>query len=302
MNIYFSISTYDSLLDASIASILSKKKLKKHKVFTSLSFSKKNLNIKLFDKYFNHISYIGAEDEINKKKDFLKNEIPIRQFYSIFYNLIKAIKMNYDFMIVLNSGSWLFDEKKINIILKKLKNFKIGCRVMKYSNMKRVSCDDHFIFFNLKNIKKEKNIFLDFQKLIPFDFNYGGIHTLINNFFNKFNYQDILIYSDLTKSIGINGRLSNYLLPLNFDVNFKLLHSNKREKMIEPLRYEYLNYYAKNYFDQFIYNQIKTWKKNNCKVLGNKGIYFYKENLIKKIKRHLYNKQSRNWGFLETIE
>jgi hypothetical protein len=301
MKIFVSISCYDSLLDASIASILSKKKITNHKVFTSLSYSKKNLSVEFFDRYFDHISYIGAENEINQNKNFLKNKISIRQFYSIFYNLNKAIKMNYDFMIVLNSGSWLLDGKKINNIIAKLRNFKIGFRAMKYTNMKRISCDDHFIFFNLKNMKNEKNIFLNFQKLIPFDLKYGGIHTLLNNFFNKFNYQDIYIYSDLSKSVGINGKPSNYLLPLNFDVNFKLLHSNKREKIIEVLRYKYLNYYAKNYFDEFIYNQIKIWNNNN-NVLGNKGIFFYKENLINKIKNILLKKQSRNWGYLESIE
>ena len=84
-------------------------------------------------------------------------------------------------MLILNSGSWLFDGEKINQILKKLENYVIGCRAMKYSNLKRLSCDDHFVFINLKILRK-KYFSRRIQKFLPFDYKYGGIHTLLNNF------------------------------------------------------------------------------------------------------------------------
>ena len=81
-------------------------------------------------------------------------EIPIRQFYSIYENLKNAVD-SFDYMLILNSGSWLFDGNSVNKILAKLHDFTIGWRAMKYSNMKRLSCDDHFVFINLKNLKKK---------------------------------------------------------------------------------------------------------------------------------------------------
>ena len=41
MKLFISISSYDAILDASIASTLCKKKLIDHEVYTSLSYSKK---------------------------------------------------------------------------------------------------------------------------------------------------------------------------------------------------------------------------------------------------------------------
>ena len=178
----------------------------------------------------------------------------------------------------------------------------IGCRAMKYSNLKRLSCDDHFVFINLKNFKR-KNISLDeFKNFLPFDYKYGGIHTLLNNFFNKFNYNDTLVYSDITNSINIYNKMPKYLLPLNFDINFKLLHSNKREKKIEALRYCYLNFYAKNYFDQFLIHKINEWNKNSHLVVVENGKFFYKESLIKKLKNLIYSKiDLKDIGYLEKI-
>ena len=123
---------------------------------------------------------------------------------------------------------------------------------MKYTNMKRLSCDDHFVFINLNKLKCTSVSLENFYDLIPFDFKYGGIHTLLNNFFNKFKFRDTLIYSDITNSVNIYNKLPQNLLPLNFDKKYNFLHSNKREKKIEALRYCYLNYYASDCFDDFL--------------------------------------------------
>ena len=61
MKLFISISAYDAILDASIASILCKKKLTDHKVYTSLSYSKKDLKTNEYKKYFDQISFIDAK-------------------------------------------------------------------------------------------------------------------------------------------------------------------------------------------------------------------------------------------------
>ena len=119
MKIFASISSYDAVLDASISSVLCKKKITDHYIFTSLSYSKKDLEIQDYSKYFDEVNFIDAEEIIGNEL-LKKYEIPIRQFYSIYLNLQKAIKENFDFMIILNSGSWLFNGKSVNEIINKL--------------------------------------------------------------------------------------------------------------------------------------------------------------------------------------
>lgn len=301
MKIFVSISSYDSILDASIASTLCKKKMKNHEVYTSLSYSKKDLHAEEYQKYFDAINYVDGK-EIFEKTVF-DNEIPIRQFYSMYVNIKKAIESNFDFVIILNSGSWFLDGQKIDDIISNLKNYVIGCRAMKYSNMKTISCDDHFIFININELKNKKIIFDNFLNFIPFDFKYGGIHTILNNFFNKFSYKDIFIYSDINQSVDTYNQYPRYLHPLNFDKQFRLLHSNKNEKKNEPIRYSYLNYYAPNYFDDFIMGKINEWQYNIKLVSNNDGNFFYKESLLQKIKKFLKHskRKKKDWGFLENI-
>ena len=301
MKIFISISSYDAILDASIASILCKKKLIDHEVYTSLSYSKKDLVISEYKKYFDQISFVDAK-EVLVNGSFENFEIPIRQFYSIYENLKNAVDASFDYMLILNSGSWLFDGNLVNKIIAKLQDFTIGCRAMKYSNMKRLSCDDHFVFINIKNLKKKNILQNDFDSFLPFDFKYGGIHTLLNNFFNKLNYNDTVIYSDITESVNIYNKFPKYLLPLNFDKNFKLLHSNKREKKVEALRYCYLNFYAKDYFDEFLMSQINTWKTNLNLVQSENGSFYFKESLYQKLKNILCQiYQRKDYGILEKI-
>lgn len=300
MKIYISISSYDAIIDASIASVLCKKKIIDHEIFVSLSYSKKDLNINVYKRFFDNINFIDAK-EVLTNDNLAKNEVQIRQFYSIYLNLKKAIELNFDFMIVLNSGSWLFDGKSVNYIINKLKDYVIGCRAMKYSNSKRISCDDHFVFVNLKKLKN-KNIFVkNFYDLIPFDLRFGGIHTLLNNFFNKFNYLDTLIYSDLTESININNKFPKYLLPLNFDKKFKFLHSNKRDHGILALRYCYLKHYATNCFDETINKEINKWKVTHKAISSENGNFFYEENYFQKFKNFLNSLPKKNFGTLEKI-
>ena len=301
MKIFVSISSYDAILDASISSILCKKKLTDHDVFTSLSYSKKDLQIQGYQKYFDNMSFIDA-NEILESNYFINHEIPIRQFYSIYLNLKKALEQNFDFMIILNSGSWLLDGKSVNEIISNLQNYVIGCRALKYSNLKRLACDDHFIFINLKKFKFSKVNLDNFYDFIPFDYKYGGVHTFLNNFFNKLTYKDTFIYSDITQSVNMHNKIPKYLLPLNFDKKFKFLHSNKREKKIEALRYCYLNHYASNYFDKFINNEIIKWKTNEKSVSNIDGNFFYKESLYQKIKNFLNSlNNKKNFGILEKI-
>ena len=92
MKLFISISAYDAILDASIASILCKKKLTDHKVYTSLSYSKKDLKTNEYKKYFDQISFIDAK-EVLVHDLFTNYEIPIRQFYSIYINLKKQLTL-----------------------------------------------------------------------------------------------------------------------------------------------------------------------------------------------------------------
>lgn len=301
MKIFVSISSYDAILDASISSVLCKKKIIDHDVFTSLSYSKKDSETQNYQRYFDDINFIDAKEIL--ENNFLKiSEIPLRQFYSIYLNLKKALELNFDFMIILNSGSWLLSGKSVNEIIQELKNHVIGCRAMKYSNMKRLSCDDHFVFINLNNFKHTKFCLDNFYDLIPFDFNYGGIHTLLNNFFNKLEYKDTIIYSDLTESINIHKKFPKYLLPLNFDMKYKFLHSNKREKKVLAIRYCYLDYYANNCFDEFLTDKINNWKINSDLILKENGTFFYKEKYLQQLKNFLNLRINRkNYGNLEKI-
>ena len=301
MKIFISISSYDAILDASISSVLCKKKIIDHDVFTSLSYSKKDLEFQSYQGYFDNIDFVDGKEIL--ENNFFKNyEIPIRQFYSIYLNLKKALEANFDFMIILNSGSWLLNGKSVNEIIHELENYVIGCRVMKYSNLKRLSCDDHFVFINLKKFKDTRQSLDNFYDLIPFDFSYGGIHTLLNNFFNKFKYKETLIYSDITESIDIYNKFPKYLLPLNFDKKYKFLHSNKRENKVQGIRYCYLDYYANNCFDEFLTDKINNWKINSNLIIKGNGTFFYKESYLQQLKNFFNSiNNKKNYGNLEKI-
>ena len=79
MKIFVSISAYDAILDASIASILCKKKLLIMKSIQVYHIVMKIL-IKRILKYFDEINYVDGKDVLNKNL-FSNFEIPIRQFF-----------------------------------------------------------------------------------------------------------------------------------------------------------------------------------------------------------------------------
>ena len=113
-----------------------------------------------------------------------------------------------------------------------------------------------------------------------------------------------MIYSDITKSININNKFPNHLLPLNFDKNFKLFHSNKREPKVKALRYCYLNFYAKDCFDEFLISKINKWKTNSNLVLSENGSFYFKENLFQNSKillNSIYQRKKKDYGILEKI-
>ena len=308
MKIFVSISSYDALIDASIASTLCKTKLSKHKVFSHLSYSKENLDITEFEDYFDSTIFLDCKKFIEENKDLSLYQVPIRQFFSIIASLNEAISKGYDFVIVLNSGSWILDDIKITEIIEKLKNKIFGVRLMKYSNNKRISCDDHFIIINVSELKKHLDINkLNLRDLISFDLKFGGIHNLLNGFYNKFPYDKIYCYSDVSESKDLYNNFSQHMLPINFDTKFKLLHSNRKRKEILSLRHAYLEKYAKNIFDDFINIKIKEWKNiNNVKIYFDEdGTFYLRQNFFSKIflklKNYLNSKFIKNWGFLEKI-
>ena len=311
INLYVSISTYKSHDDAMICALLAKSKLSKYfNLFIRLSLAEDNIDYKKYNEFFDNIIHIPCPDTGNINTIKHENNVPgLRLFHSIIESGKDAINKKYDYIIYLNSGSWIFSDKGIIRIISQIEDKIFASRVLKFSNMKMFGCEDHFLIINLKNAKKY-NIF-DFSPLSriysPIDYVYGGVHKILFIWYSYFPIGTFYAYSDLTNSIDQYGtNLFNSILPFNWDYENFFMHSNARNKNIYKLRYEYINKYANELLNNNIGDLIKSWNNGKYIIVDNnlQAIYYKKgiRQIIRKLLISFDKFYLRNWGYLQKIK
>ncbi len=308
LKIFFSISCHEAVDDAIISSYLVKKNFKNHKIFTNLTITKKNsLHKKInYSNYFDGITEASVPNiDKNLKSYYFQNIGSIRLFNSIINSGKVAKKKNYDFIIYLNSGSWIINSSKILKILNIMssKKYLFASRVQTFLNGKAIYFDDHFLVVNLKNKLSSKtfNISPYSRAYLPIDFFYGGIHKNLFSWYSMFPKNSLFVYSDLGHAHDEYGKAGARFIPLSWDNDNLLLHSNSRYNHVFPLRKKYLSLLNFNIDDDNIANIINSWPdtwiyKIKKTKHNNSFIFFYDLNLISKlkikIKKMLINKIS----------
>jgi hypothetical protein len=276
--------------------------LKNEKIeyFTKLTITDKkiiNPNHKI-NSFFHKIE--EAKIPYCKKKilNFYKENIgSIRLFNSILRSGNDAIKKEYDFIIYLNSGSWILNFKEIKKLINYLKKNKkvVGTRILGYLRGKAFFFDDHFLIVNLKQAKKFNfyNIKPDSRPFLPLDFYYGAIHKNLFTWFSILPKSKVYLYSCLSKSFDEYGNLGSKFIPLSYDYKFNLLHSNIRYEKILPLRYAYLKKFKYISSNLFIEKKIQNWKSNSLidikYISGSKKVFYVKQGAYAKFKKKIVN-------------
>lgn len=300
LNIFFSISCHEALTDAVISSYLVQKNFKSFKTYKRLTITKKS-SLKKFhgaEKYFDQI----IEASVPKvPKNLLKyynyNIGSIRLFHSIIQSGNFASNNKFDYIIYLNSGSWILNSSKIIDLLKLMtkKNYTFASRVQTFLNGKAMYFDDHFIIVNLKTNLANKIFKISplSRAYLPIDFFYGGIHKNLFAWYSLFPKSSIFIYSDLGECFNEYGNLGSRFIPLSWDSKNFLLHSNSRYKNILSLRKKYLSLLNFKIDDQNIKRIVEDWNVSNnkigTKIIENKIIFFIKLSFFTKLKYTLIN-------------
>ena len=301
LNIFFSISCHEALTDAVISSYLIKKNFKRFKTFKRLTITKK-ATLKKFqvaEKYFDQIIEASVpKAPKNLFKYYNYNIGSIRLFHSIIQSGNFAFKNKFDYIVYLNSGSWILNSSKIIDILKLItkKNYTFASRVQTFLNGKAMYFDDHFIIVNLKTNLANKIFKISplSRAYLPIDFFYGGIHKNLFAWYSLFPKSSIFVYSDLGECYNEYGNLGSRFIPLSWDSKNSLLHSNSRYENILSLRKKYLSLLNFEIDDPNIKRIIDDWNISNIKIgtkiIDNKVIFFMKSKFLTKIKLTLINK------------
>lgn len=311
INLFISISTYKAHDDAMISSLLARSKLSKYfNLFIRLSLAEDNINYIKYNKYFDKIVTVPCPDTGNLNKTKHESNIPaLRLFHSIIQSGKDALDRNFDYIIFLNSGSWIFSDQGIKKIISNIENKIFASRVLKFSNVKGFGCEDHFLIINLKNAKKFDifNHNPNSRVYSPLDFNFGGIHRMLFMWYSLYPIGSLYVYSDLSNSINLYG-VSKFdsLLPFNWDYENFFMHSNIRNKKIYQLRYLYINEFAKEIIDNDVKNLLSKWKGNDSVIYNKKinSIYF-KKNFKQWLRKYIIRIDKlflRNWGYIQTIK
>ena len=303
--ICISISTYDAFEDINLsANILRSNWNLKEELYLIAGLCKKDsskyLNKGLFDSYINieppktHLTSISSDES-----SF--DSINARLFNSFIKTGIKAIENKCDYILYLNSGSWILKPEKILDLISDIKNNTVGVRVM--SRFKYLLVEDHFFIINLKKAKNYDlfNVSNDGRIFNTFSAPINGIHGILRAWINSLPYGEVFVYCDHMNSYDELGQSPVKFNPLIFDKKYYFLHSNKKYREVKMLRSIFLQKYLKNKN-----NFIKEFILQNNKLYGGftiltKPIPHLKITLFRKIlyfitfgKRGIYNK-IRRW-------
>ncbi len=311
IDLFISISTYKAHDDAMISSLLAKSKLSKFfNLFIRLSLAEDNINYSKYNKYFDKITTVPCPDTGNLNKVKHQSNIPaLRLFHSIIQSGNEAMDKGFDYIIYLNSGSWIFSDHGIKNVISKIENKIFASRVLKFSNVKGFGCEDHFLIINLKNAKKFDifNHQPDSRVYSPIDFNFGGIHRILFMWYSLYPIGSLYVYSDLTNSINLYG-VSKFdsLLPFNWDYENFFMHSNIRNKKIYHLRYLYINKFASEIIDKNLKILLSKWKGNNAVTYNNKNnSIYYKKTFKQWLRKYIIRVDKlylKNWGYIQKIK
>lgn len=298
MKICFSISTYNAFEDLHISASLIKNNWKaNHHLFIVACLCKpKTLSLINPD-------IIDYEIEIETPKTpailtgsdnsplagiFSDVEATGRLLSSIIQSGKKAIEQNCDYIIYLNSGSWILDIESIFKIIEKMENRTFGVQIS--NRFKYLIVEDHFLFVNLRKAVSQNLYDLDIQSRVfnPVSITINGIHGMLMNWLNQVPYGDLLVYSNHDKSIDAFGNSPYAMIPLIWNPEFNLLHSNKKWSFVHFLRCKYLEKYLENkpkLVEEYI-NKMPSLSKD-LKYYKNPLPHVREKYNINKIKRYL---------------
>ena len=296
--ILFSISCHEAIEDAVISAFLVRKNFINQKIYIRLTITDKKNVLKEYKDFFDEIIEASVPKVNKKNKNYFNQNIgSIRLFNSIINSGRRAKSLDYDFIVYLNSGSWIINSNSlIKIINKILKNKIIfATRIQSFLRGKAMYFDDHFLIINLalSNHYDVFSISNDSRAFLPIDFYYGGIHKNLFTWFSMFPKDTMCVYSDLSNSFDEYGRLGARFIPLSWDHRNQLLHSNSRYKDILKLRVKYLDITSFKIEDPIVYKIIKNWNTDKDKIMvkkiNNKKVFYIKSSIFSKIKIYVKN-------------
>ena len=302
--ICISISTYDAFEDINIsANILRSNWNLKEELFLLAGLCKKNTSDYLDKNLFNSYLYINTPNthlvrQSNDDASF--DAINARLFNSIIQTGNYAIENKCDYIIYLNSGSWILKPNKILQLIKKMKNKTVGVRVL--NRFKYLIIDDHFLIVDLKKAKIANffDISVNGRVFNTLSASINGIHGILRAWLNLLPFGEICVYNDHSDSHDEFGNQPFKFNPLIFDDKYFFLHSNKKFDEVRYLRSAYLEKYLINK-NQFLLNFINKNNKINSRFeISNSPIPHLKIKLLSKIvyfltfgKRGMFNKKRR---------
>lgn len=268
MKCCFSISTYDAIVDLHIAAELIKNNWNSANELLLVAGLCKQGTTPLIDKtLFHHVSEIETPRSPSVSIWDQTVSASSRLFNSMINTGHLAILNQCDYIIYLNSGSWILD---INCIIEIIQ--KLGDRVVAAQMAQRaqwVVVDDHFLIINLKKANQlglyADSINYNSRFFNPLTIFANGIHGMLINWFSLVPYGGIYVYSSHEHSINEFGKNDIFsLIPLTFNPSYKLLHSNVQFPYLHFLRGKFLEKYVNcksHYIDHYIREHSMPPKK-----------------------------------------
>jgi len=283
MKICFSISCYDAFEDLNISADLIRSNWdNNHELYLVAGLCKPATSNLINSNFFNDFIEIETPETAALKD--IKNQIELRYTRSrgkqkkqlslgepddelfeysatarLFNSMIKtgkkAIANNCDYIIYLNSGSWILDISCIFKIIQGLNDRTFAIRMV--NRLKYIIPDDHFLVVNLNKASKLCLYDINYNSRLfnPVALYLNGIHGVLMIWLNQVPYGDIYVYSNHDKSIDAFGNTPYTFNPLIFDPKYKLLHSNIKFGIAQFLRRKYIKKYV-NKISEFVQNYL----------------------------------------------
>src|SRR3990167_4050300 len=281
MKYCFSISTYDAIDDLHMSADLIRSNWNNsHDLFIVAGLCKNETTSLI------NLDLIDAIKEIETPDSpCILNDENIKICSRLFNSIIKtgqlAIANHCDYIIYLNSGSWVLDPNDILKIINELGDRTFAVQLLQ--RMKWVIPDDHFLIVNLKKATEQglyhHSINYHSRPYNPLTISMNGIHGMLMCWLTLAPYGDIYVYSNHDKSVNEFGSNHIYSLnPLIFNTEYRLLHSNRQ--------FEYLNFIRRKYIEKYVQKKSKRIQKYLSDESQVPRGYTYFDNPMPHYKKH----------------
>lgn len=259
MKCCFSISTYDAIVDLHIAAEVIKSNWNySNDLFLVAGLCKPGTMGSIDRDLFNHILEIDTPQSPSVSIGDKSVAASSRLFNSMINTGRLAILNHCDYIIYLNSGSWILDINRIIKIIHELGDRVVAAQMAQRAQW--VVVDDHFLIINLKKAN-QLGLYadvIDYKSRFfnPLTTTSNGIHGMLINWFSLVPYGDVYVYSSHENSINEFGKNKIFsLIPLTFNPSYQLLHSNAQFPYLHFLRGKFLEKYV-NCKSRYIRNYL----------------------------------------------